>query len=262
MRAAVTDPKPAWQSYLEIRDRLGRELVTVIELLSPSNKRAGADREAYLAKRRELLRSTAHLVEIDLLRGRSPMPSEDRPECDYSVMVSRAEKRRAADFWPIMLRDRLPVIPIPLRPPDDAVPVDLQEVLHRAYDGAGYERFIYGGSPEPGLSADDAAWAREFVPAGAPTDPRRSGEIGCRRFRMIDQPGGGMAAGCRPRTSPPSTAEPSRDERSVPCSLRRRDPPAARAGTGRGDAGRCTGPGGSAIAPAGPVHREKAKDKV
>ena len=153
--------------YLEVRDRLGRELVTVIELLSPSNKRAGADREAYLAKRRELLRSTAHLVEIDLLRGWAPMPSEDRPECDYSVMVSRVEKRWAAGFWPIGLRDRLPVIPIPLRPPDAAVPMDLQDALHRAYDGAAYERFIYGGSPEPGLSADDAAWARQFVPAAA-----------------------------------------------------------------------------------------------
>ena len=89
----------------------------MIELLSPSNKRAGDDREQYLAKRRELLRTPAHLVEIDLLRGWTPMPQEGRPECDYSVMVSRAEKRRAADFWPIRLRDRLPVIPFPLRPP-------------------------------------------------------------------------------------------------------------------------------------------------
>ena len=131
--------------FLEVRDRQGRELVTVIELLSPSNKRAGDDREQYLAKRRELLRSPAHLVEIDLLRGWTPMPQEGRPECDYSVMVSRAEKRRAAEFWPIRLRDRLPVIPIPLRPPDDAAPVDLQEALHRAYDGPGYEHFIYRG---------------------------------------------------------------------------------------------------------------------
>ena len=75
------------------------------------------------------------------------MPQEGRPECDYSVMVSRAEKRRAADFWPIRLRDRLPVIPIPLRPPDAAARVDLQEVLHRAYDGPGYEHFIYSGEP-------------------------------------------------------------------------------------------------------------------
>jgi len=150
--------------YLEVRDRQGRELVTVIELLSPSNKRAGDDREQYLAKRRELLRSPAHLVEIDLLRGWTPMPQEGRPECDYSVLVSRAEKRRAADFWPIRLRDRLPVIPIPLRPPDAAARVDLQEVLHRAYDGPGYENFIYGGDPDPSLSANDAAWARQLVP--------------------------------------------------------------------------------------------------
>jgi hypothetical protein len=152
--------------FLEVRDRQGREPVTVIELLSPSNKRAGDDREQYLAKRRELLRSPAHLVEIDLLRGWTCMPQEGRPECDYSVLVSRAEKRRVAEFWPIRVRDRLPVIPIPLRPPDAAAPIDLQEVLHRAYDGPGYEHFIYKGQPEPELSANDEAWARQYVPAG------------------------------------------------------------------------------------------------
>jgi hypothetical protein len=150
--------------FLEIRDRRGRELVTVIELLSPSNKRSGEDREQYLAKRRELLRSPAHLVEIDLLRGWTPMPAEDRPEGDYSVLVSRAERRPAADFWPIRLRDRLPEIPIPLRAPDDDGRVNLQDVLHHAYDGPGYEHFIYTSAPEPLLSAEDAEWARQFVP--------------------------------------------------------------------------------------------------
>ena len=149
--------------FLEVRDRQGRELVTVIELLSPSNKRPGDDREQYLSKRRELLRSPTHLIEIDLLRGWTPMPQENRPACDYSVMVSRAEKRRAADFWPIRLRDRLPVIPIPLRPPDVAATVDLQQALHNAYDGPGYEHFVYSGKPEPPLGPDDAAWARQFV---------------------------------------------------------------------------------------------------
>jgi hypothetical protein len=153
--------------FLEVRDRHGRELITVIELLSPSNKRAGDDREQYLAKRRELLRSPAHLVEIDLLRGWNPMPQEGRPPCDYSVMVSRAEKRRAADFWPVMLRGRLPVIPVPLRPPDEAARVDLQEALHRAYDGPGYEHYIYSGDPEPALSPKDAVWARQFTPVRA-----------------------------------------------------------------------------------------------
>jgi Protein of unknown function (DUF4058) len=153
--------------YLEVRDRQGRDLVTVIELLSPSNKRAGDDREQYLAKRRMLLRSPAHLVEIDLLRGWAPMPNEGRPDCDYSVMVSRAEKRRAADFWPIQLRERLPLIPVPLRHPDAAARVDLQDALHRTYDGPGYEHFIYGGEPEPALPTTDAAWARQLARSSA-----------------------------------------------------------------------------------------------
>jgi hypothetical protein len=79
-------------------------------------------------------------------------------------MVSRAEKRRVADFWPIRLRDRLPEIPIPLRHLETAARIDLQEVLHRAYDSPGYEHFIYEGHPEPSLSASDAAWARQYIP--------------------------------------------------------------------------------------------------
>lgn len=155
--------------FLAVRDRRGRELVTVIELLSPSNKRAGEDREQYLSKRRELLRSPAHLVEIDLLRGWKAMPADDRPggEYAYSVLVSRAERRPSADFWPIGLRDRLPVIPVPLRSPGEAAGVDLQEVLHRTYDGPGYEHFLYEGSPEPPLSESDSAWAKSLTPSSS-----------------------------------------------------------------------------------------------
>ena len=101
--------------FLEIRDRVGRELITVVELLSPSNKRPGDDHEQYLTNRRELLRSRAHLVEVDLLRGGAAMPVKNRPDCDYSILISRVQDRPYADFWPIGLRDRLPLIPIPLR---------------------------------------------------------------------------------------------------------------------------------------------------
>ena len=154
-------------AFLEIRDRLGRELITVIELLSPSNKRPGDDRQQYLTKRRQILRSDAHLVEIDLLRGWTPMPAKDRPEGDYSVLVSRAERRPFAGFWPIRLHDRLPVIPIPLKPADPDGRVDLQELLHQAYDRAGYRKYIYEGSPEPPLKAEDAEWAEPFLPRPA-----------------------------------------------------------------------------------------------
>ena len=62
------------------------------------------------------------------------------------------------------MRDRLPWIPIPLGTSGEEAKVDLREVLHRAYDGPGYELFIYAGAPEPSLSASDAEWARQYLP--------------------------------------------------------------------------------------------------
>jgi hypothetical protein len=153
-------------SFIEVRDRDDWQLVTVIEFLSPANKYAGADREQYLIKRRQLLAGAVHFVEIDLLRGGPRMPMADLPECDYCVLVSRAEARPEAGVWPIRLRERLPEVPIPLRPPHADARLDLQQLLHRIYDAAGYEDYIYRGPPQPRLSAEDVAWARQFVPAG------------------------------------------------------------------------------------------------
>lgn len=78
-------------SYLEVRDRKTHQVVTVAELLSPSNKQPGPDREQYLAKARQVMRSNVHLVEIDLLRGGPRMPW-----LDMRVVVSRAEQRPKA----------------------------------------------------------------------------------------------------------------------------------------------------------------------
>ncbi len=151
-------------TFLEIRDRQTRELVTVIELLSPSNKRSGSDREQYLAKRESLLGSRAHFVEIDLLRGGRPMPLDERPDCTYSVLISRVEERPRAGMWPLFLQDRLPVIPIPLRHPDGDARLDLQEVLDRIYDASGYEDYIYEGKPVPSLTTEEVIWSRQFLP--------------------------------------------------------------------------------------------------
>ena len=96
------------ESFLEIRDRQGRQLVTVVELLSPTNKRAGSHRSQYLLNRLNLLNSSVHLVEIDLLRGGLPMPLADRPAGLYSILVSRAGERPWADFWPFGLAIRCP----------------------------------------------------------------------------------------------------------------------------------------------------------
>jgi hypothetical protein len=154
-------------SYVEIRDRDSWQLVTVFELLSPSNKKPGPDREQYLAKRGQLLASAVHFVELDLLRGGPRMPLEDLPACDYYAMVSRMEKRPRADLWPLRLRDRLPRIPIPLSDSHPSAWLDLRAALDHVYDAAGYEDYIYLGEPQPRLSAEEAEWARQFVPARA-----------------------------------------------------------------------------------------------
>jgi hypothetical protein len=102
-------------------------------------------------------------MEIDFLRGGPRMPWLEMPPCDYCVVVSRVERRPRAGIWPIHLRERFPEIPIPLRHGDADARLDLQQMLDRIYDAAGYGYYIYKGPPEPALSADDAAWAAQFL---------------------------------------------------------------------------------------------------
>ena len=67
LRMATIVRTPIPHTTVEIRDIENRQLVTVIELLSPTNKRGDGYKE-YLNKRDRILRSNAHLIEIDLLR--------------------------------------------------------------------------------------------------------------------------------------------------------------------------------------------------
>jgi hypothetical protein len=151
------------ENFIEIRDRKSRELVTVIEILSPTNKRPGSDRDQLLNKRYQLLTSAAHYIEIDLLRGEPQLPIEELPPCDYYAMVSRVEQRPHVGLWPTNLRDPLPTIPVPLRDPAPDARLDLQAVLSRAYDAGGYEDHIYASEPEPSLPAADARWVHELL---------------------------------------------------------------------------------------------------
>jgi hypothetical protein len=155
-------------SRVEIRDRANRQLISALEVLSPANKYAGPDREQYEAKRRQLLSSPVHFVEIDLLRGGRPMPMLAAPECDYCVLVSRAEERPKAGLWPWGLREPMPTVPVPVRAPDQDARLDLQALLHHCYDSAGYHTYLYEGSPSPSLSKKDAAWSRQIVRGARP----------------------------------------------------------------------------------------------
>lgn len=155
--------------------RRGHRLVTFIEIVSPSNKIAGADRQAYVDKHQEVYGSEASIIEIDLLRGGQRIlhdayvanaVAEMKPWPDYVVLINRAWRRGgkpAYEIFPIPLREMLPCILVPLREGEAEVPLDLQYVFNRAYDSGPYRRGAvdYGRPPHPPLSGEDANWARQ-----------------------------------------------------------------------------------------------------
>jgi hypothetical protein len=156
------------ESRLEITHVKSGSLVTIVEMLSPTNKIRGSEgRKSFQKKRHETLISEVHWVEIDLLRGGAPSIANAAVQAsDYRVLVSRAEKRRCFRFWPIRLRAPLPVIGIPLRAPDADAPLDLGAVLSAAYEGAAYDLSVdYASKPEPPLAKDDAKWAEKLLRA-------------------------------------------------------------------------------------------------
>ena len=161
--ATIPDVEIERHAVIEIRDRHDRQLVTMIEVLSPSNKRYGPDREQYLMKRSTMMFSTASIVEIDLLRGGPRLPINDLPECDYCVTVFRKSNAPKVEAWPIGLREELPVIPIPLKGDFADAKLDLKALLDRVYDAAGYEDYLYESPPEPPLDEPDAIWAKSFL---------------------------------------------------------------------------------------------------
>jgi hypothetical protein len=150
---------------MEVFDRETRQVVTVIELLSPSNKFPGSEgRRSYQEKRDEVLHSPCHWVEIDLLRTGAPIVPRVAPPYDYIVHLSRADKRPRGSIYRIFLPQRLPTIRIPLKGDDPDALLDLQRALEITYDRAGYDGMInYGKPPAVALSEKHAAWVDELL---------------------------------------------------------------------------------------------------
>jgi hypothetical protein len=153
---------PTQYHRIEIRTAGDETVVTVIEILSPANKRPGADAaDAYERKRREILRSDVHLLEIDLLRGgRRPSFETPLPNAPYFIFLSRAEQRPRVGIWPLSLQQPILAIPVPLRAPDPDVALDLTRALQQIYASARYDlRIDYQRDPPPPeLSSVDGAW--------------------------------------------------------------------------------------------------------
>jgi hypothetical protein len=166
------------EPYIEILDRdSGLRVVTVIELVSPSNKYAGPGRDRYVGKQQEVLHSDAHLVEIDLLRfGPHVLAVPEarvagRFQYDYLISVSRAAGwRNRFEVYPRTVRQPLPWIRVPLAGDDPDVQLNLRAALEQAYEAGSYrDRIRYRAPCEPPLSPADQSWADELIRASEAT---------------------------------------------------------------------------------------------
>jgi len=174
-------------NFVEIRDtRADHKVVTLIEILSPTNKRPGPDQDAYLSKREVILGSSTSLIEIDLLRsGRRDFFGSDvrdslmqiNPPLDYAVFVQRAWQRTPHvryELFPCRLTEVLPVIAVPLQENEQESTLDLQYAFRQTYDRGPFGRGAvdYNSAIDPPLPAELGEWATTLL------EPlRRSSEI-------------------------------------------------------------------------------------
>jgi len=166
------ESEPATEGYLEIIDvASGHRVVTVIELLSDSNKQPGEGQELYRKKQRECLQGGVSLVEIDLLRSGKRIlaapPARLPPShrTTYQVCVTRGSRPRSPEVYRAALREPLPVIRVPLRPTDADVPLNLQALIDRCYHHGRYDDIDYRADSSPPLEPADAVWADELLVA-------------------------------------------------------------------------------------------------
>ena len=162
------DLREVEEPYLTIRDlESNQKVVTVIEVGSPSNKHAGAGRDSYESKQREVLRSGTNLVEIDLLRaGKHVVAVPERlarARCEryeYLICVHRPTPRETFELYPLSVRDPLPKIFLPLAKEEKDLPFLLQPLLAKAYRAGAYRPTLRYDRPcKPPLAIADRGWA-------------------------------------------------------------------------------------------------------
>jgi hypothetical protein len=164
---SVTLPIPieVREGYLEVREIATQEVITVIEILSPSNKRPGKGRDIYQQKRENILSSYTHLVEIDLLRTGDYLPMiGNNIEGDYHILISPREYRPRADLYLFNLPDEIPTFALPIRSEDHYPIINLGSLLNKVYERAGYDVVIdYKKNPSPPLSSKEQEWLNSLL---------------------------------------------------------------------------------------------------
>jgi hypothetical protein len=158
--------KKRTHKYLKIVGPDHALVVTVIEILSPSNKCKHDDRERYLSKREDYFAANTSFVEIDLLRDgdRMPMGKPSPPAVDYYVFVCRGGSYPRAGVWPFTVREPIPPFSVPLKAGDPDIRLDLQPCLDDIYDTNRYAmRIDYSQGVTPRFRKLDEEWATELL---------------------------------------------------------------------------------------------------
>ena len=156
--------------HVEIVDSRAH-VITAIELLSPSNKQEPHARLAWSEKRLDYLRGGISLVEIDLLRGggwtlpdRSLLKPLPPGRVCYHVCVTRPPWLTRHEFYVLPLRQRLPIIRVPLRRTDPDVALNLQTLIDQCYERGRYSSLLNYAKPlDPPLPDEEASWAKEVI---------------------------------------------------------------------------------------------------
>jgi hypothetical protein len=162
--------EPVRQGFIEIVDPTdGNRVVTVIEFLSPANKKPGEGQTLYLEKQANCKSAGVNLVEVDLLRSgtrvltahESQIPPSHRTP--YRACVWRARSPLTAEVYGFSLRHPLPAIKVPLRKSDQDVLLELQPLVDQIHRNGAYRIMNYNDEPSPPLSGEDAKWADQLL---------------------------------------------------------------------------------------------------
>jgi hypothetical protein len=155
------------EEFIEIRQRNDGKLVTLVDVVSPTNKTTPEGRQAYLKKRNECKTGGTSLVEIDLVLQGQPMLDYSReglPEWDYAVTVTRSTQPERYEIYTATLQKRLPRFRLPLAADDRDTVLDLQAALGRCYDQGNFGTKIdYRGDPPFKLSEEQGKWLGDLL---------------------------------------------------------------------------------------------------
>jgi hypothetical protein len=149
--------------HIEITGRGGR-VVTAIEFISPWNKVGRRARDQYTRKQNDYIAAGVNLVEIDLVRQGDyvlavPL-AELKPEqlATYMMCVYRDIQPDQMEIYRAPLQESLPNIPIPLRPGERDIPLQLQLLIDDCYRDGRYHRTDYQVPPKATFATADTAW--------------------------------------------------------------------------------------------------------